>query len=805
MSTYIKARHLFGAALTGPPGAVTPLSAGLPDAAFPGAVASDANLAVAVDRLQTKLSSAMGAADATMTVASAAGIAANVLLSIGDEIVRTTGAPSGNLVPVARGFDGTTPAAHPVNAPVSGFIDAYHHNTLASEIQAIEQALGPNLVNVPGVAPFVVASGYDFMPVTVGGSIGAGLQTITIAPVPRGVNGGNIGQMLWIAGGTGAPEAVPIVGGSAVAGAASGTLFIQCANAHSGSWTVESASDGIQEAIVDAGPGKLIFVPAGTYTIRGKIVTPHDNQRIVGAGRSESLLTVPNAANLSQVFQVSGRKELSIEALGFEGNVVNQTAGICFAIDVDGAPRMVIRGCKFAHFGSFGPPAVQGSGGGIKARNSPALVIADNLFAGNTGFDINFGSSRGMWVTGNQFGVATLEQSRTNVSWWDTQAAGIVGSVYGDGSPDMLVSNNQIYGSSRTPSDFQGGAAIRLAGGCPGSVVVCNSIDGLSTYYGTVAVTQGSAVVNVSGVSSAFRATTPVGGGDVNRFIQIEGEAALHRIKTIDSPTQASLYQAVARTSAAGLRYRMPIGGDAVGVVSCSNSTITGNSVRYGGDMGFSLGDQALGVAMDYVTVTGNSATHTRNSGLTVYGRARFWDITGNSFCNNGQTHWVSMPPFFCSGISMDPLTEVIQGIVVSGNVLSGDELQPDFPVVYASVSPTNPATFNCSFAHLLVTGDSVIIEGGTGSWAALNGTRTVTVVDAGTFTVAVAAAGFTGSFGGTVTATQVSWQRCGLGLHPESPAKFSLLLYGPNVAFQIISNVPLTGSVYGFTSVGLT
>lgn len=248
-------------------------SLGKPSSMFPGQIATDSYLTIAVDRQQTSLALAMGSGDTSMTVVNASAIAAFNLLSIDNEIVKTTGAPAGNVVPISRGFDGTTPAAHQTSATVSGLIDAWHHNALVAEIEAIENALGPNLSRLPS-SPFLISTLFIFSPQTPGGTLSAGAQVITLTPVPQGVNGTDQNHYLYISGGTGTAEAVPIIGGSAVAGAASGTVIVTCANAHSGAWTIQSATAGIQEAL-DSMASPQVFVPAGNYNIYATITVPN--------------------------------------------------------------------------------------------------------------------------------------------------------------------------------------------------------------------------------------------------------------------------------------------------------------------------------------------------------------------------------------------------------------------------------------------------------------------------------------------------------------------------------------------------
>src|SRR5690349_2744852 len=119
-----------------------------PTAQFPNAIAGDLALAIATNRLQTTLTVALTINATTMTVASAASIVAYSLLSIDNEIVRVTAAPTGNVVPIERAFDSTTAAVHSIGATVAGFVDAYHHNTLVSEVEAIETAAGVRFENL---------------------------------------------------------------------------------------------------------------------------------------------------------------------------------------------------------------------------------------------------------------------------------------------------------------------------------------------------------------------------------------------------------------------------------------------------------------------------------------------------------------------------------------------------------------------------------------------------------------------------------------------------------------------------------
>lgn len=117
----------------------------------------------------------------------------------------------------------------------------------------------------------VIASNFNFAAQAPGGTLNPGSNSITLRPVPPGVNGTNVNYYMYASGGTGTPESCLVTGGTAVSGAPSGTIIMTCANSHSGQWTVQSASAGIQEAATTIPSGGNVLVQAGTWNIYGQI------------------------------------------------------------------------------------------------------------------------------------------------------------------------------------------------------------------------------------------------------------------------------------------------------------------------------------------------------------------------------------------------------------------------------------------------------------------------------------------------------------------------------------------------------
>src|SRR5215831_9175851 len=272
---------------------------------FPGAIATDEQLRVANNRIRTTLRKDIDGTETVIPVQSTAGFRPNSLATIGAEIMAVEDIDTAccqALIVSRRGFDGTIATAHSAGAQVLGNIVAWHHNVLATEIEAIEAALGVHLGNVGNVPPINLPRDWCMIP---GGSLTPGTQSITLSPVPLGVNGSNRRHYLWISGGNGPSEAVRIQGGTAVSGAPSGTVVVNCVYAHSGAWSICSATAGIQEAVellAAAGHGGTVWIPEGRFAIHAPITIDWSGINLRGAGIGATVLTADLA--VSPVIQI---------------------------------------------------------------------------------------------------------------------------------------------------------------------------------------------------------------------------------------------------------------------------------------------------------------------------------------------------------------------------------------------------------------------------------------------------------------------------------------------------------------------
>jgi hypothetical protein len=294
-------------------------------AKYPSSIVTDGDLGVASNLANTTLAAGITPSATSFTVRSAAGIAANVFLTLSNaEIVKVCGV-TGTTIQVGdsscpnidgRGFDGTTATYHSSGGAVRSYPISKNHNQLAAEVKAIQNTLGVNLSNVPGFnAPYRLATTYNFTPQSPGGSLIAGANSITMTPVPAGVNGSDADHYLYVSGGVGAAEACLIIGGSGVAGDASGQIIIQCAGPHSGAWTVGPAAGGIQEAIcaLPAAGGEVVVSHNVTlYANVGKCgKTQPSVRKMAGASVSGAFTVLEQAADPSVIEWSTGPQAIS--------------------------------------------------------------------------------------------------------------------------------------------------------------------------------------------------------------------------------------------------------------------------------------------------------------------------------------------------------------------------------------------------------------------------------------------------------------------------------------------------------------
>lgn len=143
-------------------------------ARFPGATATFQDLLVAKGPATATLTADLTDSATTIPVTDGAQYANFSAVQIETEVILVCSIAGNtlNVCPGGRGFSGTTAAAHLTGRAVRNTITTHHHNQLAAEVKATQEALGANLSNV--VTPASLAAWSGSASITTIGTLSAG-------------------------------------------------------------------------------------------------------------------------------------------------------------------------------------------------------------------------------------------------------------------------------------------------------------------------------------------------------------------------------------------------------------------------------------------------------------------------------------------------------------------------------------------------------------------------------------------------------------------------------------------------------
>ena len=224
-------------------------------------------------------------------------------------------------LPVPEGGSGTPS----LTGIVQGNGAAPFTPVVGNELQFLRRKPNAGANPVYEFASPVSASSADYIfPVqTPGGTIVPGNNSITMTPVPAGLNGSDINHLVLV-GGTGTPEACLVTGGTGIAGATSGAIIVNCAGSHAAGWTIQTATAGIQEA-AQANPNGAVTAVTGTLPIYGPItLRPPATAQQLTCPSWGSILTAQNGSQ--NILQLFGSNPIIVEGCAFSA-AVSRTAG----------------------------------------------------------------------------------------------------------------------------------------------------------------------------------------------------------------------------------------------------------------------------------------------------------------------------------------------------------------------------------------------------------------------------------------------------------------------------------------------
>jgi hypothetical protein len=265
--------------------------------------------------------------------------------------------------------------------------------------------------------------------------------TITLTPMPAGINGSSVSK-----------HYVSVVTGSArkayliTAVGASSITFTPSLSYAAGSWALQSASGGIQEAIY-ATSYKSLTVPQGSITYDALRVWNPRKIQLNGQGKDATLIVIQDAT--ANVF-LSDEWGLTITNMGFRSLAGAQTAGACVGIvgttpEYNGDADVNVWDCDF--YQVWDAIKCDWPGGFLRAQNNyfrnigryacyskassaGAIQICDNYADGRTSVGL-------IWLEGTLAGGIIAD------NWMQASLAHIVvNAVSGNPVNELVITGN---------------------------------------------------------------------------------------------------------------------------------------------------------------------------------------------------------------------------------------------------------------------------------------------------------------------------------------------------------------------------
>jgi parallel beta-helix repeat protein len=189
----------------------------------------------------------------------------------------------------------------------------------------------------------------------------------------------------------------------------------------------------LQTALIEAEPGDVIFLTAGTYELSGGLSLTVDQVTIRGEGEAESILSFAG--------QTEGAQGLLVTADDFTAEffAVEDTAGD--AIKVEGGSRIVFRGVRTEWTGE---PAEEHGAYGVYPVQCSDVLVEDSIVRGASDAGIYVGQSERAVVRNNvvEDNVAGIEIENTfGADVYGNTATGNAGGVLVFNLPGLQVMN----------------------------------------------------------------------------------------------------------------------------------------------------------------------------------------------------------------------------------------------------------------------------------------------------------------------------------------------------------------------------
>lgn len=262
----------------------------------------------------------------------------------------------------------------------------------------------------------------------------------------------------------------------------------------------------LQERLIDAKPGDVIDIPAGTFRFDRSLSLRVDGVTIRGAGRDKTILSFKG--------QTSGAEGLLVNASDFtiEHLAIEDSKGD--GIKINEGSNITIRGVRVEWTGE--PKTSNGAYGiyPVKTRN---VLIEDVVAIGASDAGIYVGQSENIVLRGSRAerNVAGIEiENSFNADVYDNVATGNTGGILVFNMPNLTqpghstrVYNNKVVGNNLGNFAAKGAAVASVPAG---SGVVINSNDKVEIFDNDIADNNTANVIISSYFSTGYMSDTGV-------------------------------------------------------------------------------------------------------------------------------------------------------------------------------------------------------------------------------------------------------------------------------------------------------
>jgi parallel beta-helix repeat protein len=259
-------------------------------------------------------------------------------------------------------------------------------------------------------------------------------------------------------------------------------------------------ADELQMRLLDARPGDVIDIPAGTYALDRSLSLTQDGVTIRGAGMDETVLSFAGQVAGAEGLLVTGDdfviEDLAIEDARGDGLKVNEADGV------------TIRRVRVEWTGQ---PKTENGAYGFYPVQTTNVLIEDSVAIGASDAGIYVGQSRGVVVRNNR-----AERNVAGIEIENTQGADVYGNVATDNTGGILVFNmpnlsqeggrvriyeNEVYGNDRGNFGHPGTPVASIPAG---SGIVVNSHDDVEIFGNVIRDNRTANVIVTSVYASNY-------------------------------------------------------------------------------------------------------------------------------------------------------------------------------------------------------------------------------------------------------------------------------------------------------------